>query len=155
MDETSQKETRSTEPAWEFTDRNFFVTAGTIAAVIGGLIIVIFAVIWMFPKETSNSATSSISARTKGQTYTDGKRQWYTQNSGHTRCIEAAFSPAERIESLRTGGGQPNVKDLPGGAVEVAIQINEWQEQVFTYYPSMESCEAAFSRSQYIPDRYR
>ena len=78
------------------------------------------------------------------------KKQWFTQGSSHTTCIKASFSPAERIRML---GNEARVHDLPGGAVEVSVFVkNSWQEQVWTYYPSMSACQASLSPS--IPSRY-
>lgn len=82
-----------------------------------------------------------------------GLKGWYAQDINHSHCIQTR-SPADRIREIQYEGKRPKTHDLPGGAVEVEMDLDGWKSQVWTYYRTMESCQAALPRSQAIDSKY-
>lgn len=81
------------------------------------------------------------------------KRQWYGADINKSSCI-AAQSPADKIRDIQSFGERASTNDLRGGAVEVARELRGGRSEVWTFYPSMEACEAALPRNQRINPRY-
>lgn len=81
------------------------------------------------------------------------KRQWYGADINKSGCI-AAQSPADKIRDIQSFGERASTNDLRSGAVEVSRELRGGRSEVWTFYPSMEACEAALPRNQRINPRY-
>lgn len=78
---------------------------------------------------------------------------WYSQDVNHAHCIETR-SPADKIREIQAEGRQATTRDRAAGAVEVEMDLGGWNSEVWTFFRTMASCQAALPRSQAIASKY-
>jgi hypothetical protein len=77
--------------------------------------------------------------------------QWYAGDTNFTQCIESP-GPGKKILEIRDSLREPEVKD-DGDTVEVSVGEG-LNTRFWTYYASMELCNAALEQRSSVPDRY-
>ena len=84
--------------------------------------------------------------------------QWFTYNQNRSACFQSR-SPAQRIEDIQGAGHTATTEDFgPRGAptkVEVTDEANNGSATIYTYWRSLQDCEAELPRNQAIAPRYR
>lgn len=78
---------------------------------------------------------------------------WFAADRNNVSCLNLSFSPADWIRELQETGVRPQIRDLPGGAVEVSAE-NGNLRITRTFFRNKASCLSTLLKSHPIPSRY-
>ncbi len=90
----------------------------------------------------------------------DRPHGWYIADQDFKSCIKTN-APAKKIEFLRMGGGDASTnesRDNTGNLISVEVSApsaDGLHSTVWTYYTSLDACQAELRYRNYIPDEYR
>lgn len=89
---------------------------------------------------------------------TPGQSSWYTYNVGNTRCFESR-SPADRIAEIQSRGHTARTEDYGDPSrpskVDVIDDPGTGRTTVYTYWRTLQGCEAELPGNQPIAPKYR
>jgi hypothetical protein len=141
-------------------DREKKFLTGIVLLGAGTLLAVVAATIAAGAGKSEGARPIQVATPAKLPAAPPAPHQWFIADSTFTSCFQTK-APADHIADMRANGEQVYTKDDRGfdgslTSVEISTPVSGgFEERYWTYYTSMNACQASLAARNRIPDDYR